>query len=181
MDKYNTLPPHIKPEGSHLRYHCSNGRSFIFDRCDLPFFVGTMCTVDERGDVTANRKKDLISHILLGVGRDSVVDHINGDPFDNRRSNLRVATIFQNHWNYKISERNSTGFKGIYPDKKTEGFHARICEHGRRHYLGLFSSAIEAAKAYDQAARSYFGEFATLNFPEHNERSCHRTGVMQHG
>ena len=122
MDKYNTLPPHIKPEGSHLRYHCSNGRSFIFDRCDLSFFVGTMCTVDERGYVTANRKKDLISHILLGVGRDSVVDHINGDPFDNRRSNLRVATIFQNHWNYKISERNSTGFKGIYPDKKTEGF-----------------------------------------------------------
>ena len=102
MDKYNTLPPHIKPEGSHLRYHCSNGRSFIFDRCDLPFFVGTMCTVDERGYVTANRKKDLISHILLGVGSDSVVDHINGDPFDNRRSNLRVATIFQNHWNYKI-------------------------------------------------------------------------------
>jgi len=163
---------HIRREGNYFRYVCSNGRSFIFDECDLPFFMQTICTVDERGYVTANRKKDLISHLLTGAEDGKVVDHINGDPFDNRRINLRVVTPLQNHWNYRLSSRNTTGFKGIYRDKRSNGYHARICENGRRHYLGLFHSDVEAALAYDEAARAYFGEYATLNFPDIHEQSC---------
>ena len=112
----------------------------------------------------------MVSHLLLSVGNDVVVDHINGNPFDNRRSNLRIASTVQNHWNYRISERNTTGYKGIYRDKRIEKYHARICEHGRRHYLGVFATAEEAARAYDSAARKFFGEFATLNFPEKHEQ-----------
>ena len=163
---------HIAKENGYYRYHCSNGRSFIFDECDLPFFSATTCTADERGYVTANRKKDMISHLLLGVGSEVVVDHINGDPFDNRRCNLRPASVDQNHWNYRLSVRNTTGFKGIYRDSKSEKYHARICEHGQRHYLGAFPSAVDAALAYDNAARLYFGEFAALNFPGKNEQGC---------
>ena len=162
----------IKQERGYYRYTCANGRSFIFDECDLFFFLSATCTVDERGYVTTNRKKDLISHVLLGAGKNVVVDHVNGDPSDNRRGNLRIASPVQNHWNYRLSERNTTGFKGIYKDSKSSGYHARICEHGRRHYLGLFPSPIEAAEAYDNAAREYFGEFATLNFPVASEQSC---------
>ena len=163
---------YIQREGSHFRYYCSNGRSFIFDECDLPFFIRTICTVDERGYVTTNRKKDMISHLLTGVEDGKVVDHINGDPFDNRWGNLRVVTPLQNHWNYRLSSRNTTGFKGIYRDKRTKGYHARICENGRRHYLGLYQSAVEAAAAYDDAARAHFGEYAALNFPDIHEQSC---------
>ena len=162
----------IHKEDGCCRYFCANGRSFIFDECDLPFFMSTVCTVDERGYVTANRKRDLVSHLLLGVDNSAVVDHINGNPFDNRRGNLRVVSPVENHWNYRLSERNTTGYKGIYRDNKSSGYHARICEHGRRHYLGLFPTPTLAALAYDNAARLYFGEFATLNFPSDGEQSC---------
>lgn len=130
----NSYPPKIEAIGQHYKYHCSNGRTFLFDECDLPYFMKTLCHVNERGYVTTNRKKDLISHILLSVDNKAVVDHINGDPTDNRRKNLRVVTNVQNHWNYGVSSRNTTGFKGIYKDSKSAGYHARICENGRRHY-----------------------------------------------
>lgn len=172
MDVQHKLPSHIKKENNYYRYFCSNGRSFIFDKCDLPFFIQKTCIADVRGYVTTNRKKNMVSHMLIGAGKEDIVDHINGNPFDNRRSNLRIATPTQNHWNYRLSSRNSTGYKGIYRDNKTNGFHARICEHGRRHYLGLYQSAKAAALAYDSAARMYFGDYATLNFPIENEQPC---------
>lgn len=161
----------IKRENDYCIYRCRNGRSFIFDVDDLDFFTHHICTVDGRGYVTIDRKKLLVSHLLLGVGADCIVDHINGNPFDNRKSNLRAVTATQNHWNYRKSKRNTTGFKGIYRDTKSDGYHARICENGRRHYLGLFPSAEDAARAYDEAARVYFGEYATLNFASSSEQS----------
>lgn len=60
----------IVVEKEYCRYRCTNGREFIFDKCDLPFFQNKICTVDERGYVTTNRKKNLVSHLLLSVGND---------------------------------------------------------------------------------------------------------------
>jgi hypothetical protein len=94
-----------------------------------------------------------------------VIDHINRNGLDNRRANLRLATVAQNAWNSK--KRNShSGYKGVCYDKVKQRWRAAIVNHGRRIHLGYFEDKIAAAKAYDEVAKKYCGQFALLNFPD---------------
>ncbi len=96
------------------------------------------------------------------------VDHINGDGLDNRRANLRPATHAQNMANRRLNANNKSGFKGVYWNKGSRKWHAQIACDGRKHHLGFYTSVIEAAHAYDDAATRLFGEYARINFPAHN-------------
>jgi len=93
-----------------------------------------------------------------------VVDHINGDGLDNRRANLRLATVAQNAWNSKKRNPRS-GYKGVWFAEDKGLWRAAIVYHGRRIHLGYFKDKIAAAKAYDYAAIKYYKEFARPNFP----------------
>jgi hypothetical protein len=102
-----------------------------------------------------------------------LVDHINGDGLDNRRSNLRSATNAENSKNQRIPVNNTSGFKGVAWHKRDMRWQAYIrLDDGRRH-LGTFTTAEDAAYAYDAAARELFGEFAWLNFPESPPANLH--------
>lgn len=95
------------------------------------------------------------------------VDHIDGDTTNNLATNLRLCTVHQNLCNRKINANNTTGFKGVHLLKSTGRFHAQIkYDKTIRVHIGYFATAVEAAKAYDVAAKKYHGEFARLNFPE---------------
>lgn len=96
-----------------------------------------------------------------------VVDHINGNALDNRRENLRLCTQSQNSKNQKMPCNNTSGFKGVVWDKANKKFAAQIKVDRKCKKIGRFETALEAAKAYDGAAKKYFGDFAKLNFPEH--------------
>jgi hypothetical protein len=89
--------------------------------------------------------------------RDIEIDHINGDPLDNRRNNLRPATRQQN----RANTRKSNPFKGAY--KHHNKWHARIRHGGVTHYLGAFSTPEQAAQAYNNKAIEFHKEFANLN------------------
>lgn len=96
----------------------------------------------------------------------SFVDHINHDGLDNRRANLRLANQRLNEWN----SRPQTSFKGKACSSRFKGVHrasggwiARIRVNYQRVYLGTFKSEMDAAAAYDDAARTHFGEWATFN------------------
>jgi hypothetical protein len=97
-----------------------------------------------------------------------LIDHVDGNGLDNRRANLRVATRAQNSMNMRLMTGTRTGFKGVarQPRSNANPWRAYIRVDGRSHWLGVFPTREAAARAYDDAALSMFGEFARLNFPQ---------------
>jgi hypothetical protein len=114
-----------------------------------------------------NKQLMYLHRHLLAVPANLFVDHINGDTLDNRRSNLRICSASENQRNQR-----KAGWKGVYrakPRTATESprYYSAICyrEKGNRRYirLGYFDTALEAAKAYNQAALNHYGKYACLN------------------
>ena len=99
------------------------------------------------------------------------VDHINHDPLDNRRCNLRLCTQAQNSANRRKLKTWSSRFKGVYWRSGQDKWVALIRAHNKRIFLGHHDSEEAAAMMYDAAALREFGEFACLNFPERREES----------
>ena len=85
----------------------------------------------------------------------SILDHINGNPLDNRISNLRIATPAENSQNRIRANNNSShGKLGLSFDKKKQLWRARIGLDGKRIYLGKFKSQDDAYQAYLNAKRA---------------------------
>ena len=156
----------IKNCGAYCRATIKNGRSFIFDTEDLPFILRYSWSVTSQGYVLGayKNKKPFKLHRLLLDNPDGVVDHINGNPSDCRKSNLRVATQHQNSFNSTLPKNSTTGYKGVCWDKKHNKYMAHIHPNGKMKFLGYFDNPIEAALAYDEAAFLYYGQYAKPNF-----------------
>jgi hypothetical protein len=102
----------------------------------------------------------------------SLTDHINGNGLDNRRSNLRPASPTGNSFNQRTRRDNTSGYKGVSWVAKRGTWRAYIQVEGRMLHLGAFVDPADAARAYDEAARKFAGEFACVNFPEPHERGA---------
>ena len=114
-----------------------------------------------------HRGKTIRMHqFIMKPPKGMVVDHIDGNGLNNRRSNLRICTRPENNLNRRRNPNTATGFKGVWRDKKTGKYWAHTQLKGKRIRLGAFDTAVEAAHAYDRKAIELFGEFARLNFPE---------------
>lgn len=162
---------HFADEGEYERCTLRGGRSFIFDREDLPLVQQYNWSMDRYGYVLGNlhghRKSSTVRlhRLLMNAPDGMIVDHINGDPSDCRRENLRIATQQQNTQNAGLPSSSTTGYKGVCYDKKEGKYMAHIHPNGRMVFLGYFNDPIEAALKYDEAAFLYFGEYARPNFP----------------
>lgn len=88
------------------------------------------------------------------------IDHRNRNALDDRISNLRLCTQFQNVGNVGIAKNNTSGFKGVSWRKSRNKWIACIYREKKRIYLGSFDQPEEAHLAYAEAAKSQWGEFA---------------------
>lgn len=111
------------------------------------------------------RKTVTMGRLILGLkNKDGKqCDHIDRDPFNNTRLNLRVATLSQNQANKSLTSRNTSGYKGVTFEKDRNKWKAVISINNQQYNLGRFFSKEQAARAYNEAALKYYGQFAVLN------------------
>lgn len=103
-----------------------------------------------------------------------MIDHVNHDGLDNRRSNIRVCTNSENQHNSNARKRNknnTSGFRGVSWNTTAKRWRAAIKKNLKDIFLGYFSTAEEAGHAYDKKAKELFGEVAVLNFPQELEQN----------
>ena len=96
-----------------------------------------------------------------------MIDHANQNGLDNRKTNLRFATRAQNMQNRRKFKTGCTSkYKGVihrnYHNRR-KLWNGYINVNRRRIHLGCFLTELEAARAYDEAARKYHKEYACLN------------------
>jgi AP2 domain len=120
----------------------------------------------QRHQRTLLGEKTILMHrVIIDAPNGIEVDHIDGDTLRNLRENLRHATTAQNQHNREKLLNNTSGYKGVAWHKRDKKWRVDITFNRKTFHIGYFEDKEEAARAYDEAAKKYHGEFARLNFP----------------
>ncbi len=124
------------------------------------------------------RKSSVVFMTSEILRTNKLIDHKDHNKLNNQKHNLRICTNSQNQQNQvKTKNKTSSKYKGVCFNKRNKKWQANIrlqdcLKQKNSTHLGLYLEEENAARAYDDAARYYFGEFASLNFPEEGEISC---------
>jgi hypothetical protein len=112
-----------------------------------------------RGSSKAMYMHRLIMKAKVG----EIVDHIDGNRLNNKRSNLRVVSVSQNSQNSYQKYKSTSMFKGVSWDSRLKKWRVDIRVKGRKRFLGKFEDVLDAALAYDVAALEFYGNDAMTN------------------
>ncbi|GAB2022123.1 hypothetical protein RyT2_11970 [Pseudolactococcus yaeyamensis] len=143
----------------------SSRRHFIFDVEDYERVSSYTWYVTPKAYVMTSIKTPyctILHRFITRANNGQYVDHINGNPEDNRKCNLRICTNAQNAYNQKVRSNNTIGFKGV--SKTHSGrYRSYINKNYRQINLGIYNTPEEAAHAYDEVATLLHGKFARTN------------------
>jgi DNA polymerase-1 len=160
-------PDDYRHLSKHKWYAYPNGKTFYAARA---------------ATINGIKKRYLPMHrAVLKVPANMFVDHINRNGLDNRKANLRPATHAQNSCN-RAKRSNGTcasKYKGVTARSERKSYQAQIRVNGNPIFLGSFRDEVQAAKAYDRAAKKYHCQYAVLNFPDAGRRSGWRRGIVE--
>ena len=115
-------------------------------------------------EMTGKRIHLPIHRFIMGLpfGDSREVDHIDGNPLNNQRANLRVCTGKENARNKRTPTKSRAGLKGVYWRESRKKWIAQITVNGVHTYLGSYNTPEEAHAAYCEAAPRYHGEYANF-------------------
>ena len=99
--------------------------------------------------------------IMKGKSKEdkTIYDHKNRNSLDNRKNNLRIASVSENGMNVKTRKNNTSGMTGVQQAKDGKWI-ATIRIDKKRTYLGRFEKKDEAIIERLKAEKEYYGEFA---------------------
>ena len=145
-----------------------DGKTFLVSPDDYEDYIdGYRFCLSNKGYVMYSGRKDglngkYLHRIIMDDPEDLLVDHINRNPLDNRRENLRIVTQQENNMNQGINKNNKSGVSGVCRDKKSNKWRAQIMYKYKKIYLGCFDTLEDAAKAREDGEIKYFGDFRPM-------------------
>lgn len=160
-----------------LKIRIGKDRFALVDQADYDFIKDYLwyCSANKwgayvqgfpKGQAGNNRKRVSMHRVILNAPKGMCVDHINGNGLDNRRGNIRLCTPAENSYNRKLQHNSTSGHRGVYWHKASRRWRARISYARENISLGYYNNLEDAAKAYKEAAKKYYGEFCPIEKPE---------------
>ena len=138
---------------------CEEMARALIDLDDVDKVKDIKWGINNTGRVGSSKPRVKLHRFIMDPPDDMVVDHINHNPLDNRKSNLRICTTQQNNMNRKTNSNNISGTAGVHWNKSNCKWRARIAVAGKSISLGCYSTKEEAIEARRQAELEYFGEY----------------------
>lgn len=143
-------------------YTSNTNKPFYFDKEDFEIIKDKCWFENDQGYiVSTDREKSghvRLHRLILGADEGEIVDHINCNKKDNRKSNLRYASRQTNGINRPCNKNNKLKVKGVSLNK--DKYDARIMVDGKNINLGRYENIFDAIDARKIAEQLYFGEFA---------------------
>lgn len=155
-------------DGKTMAGTLSGGHAFLFDREDFQIVKSRNWYPNrkfgEKGTVyVIDREGNQLHQILLKPPKRYEVDHIDLDPLNNKRENLRVCTHQQNQCNQPTQVNNTSGVTGVSFYQPRQKYRARIKASQYDIHLGYFHTFLEAVQARNEGIKLMFGEYGRLN------------------
>ncbi len=149
------------------------GTRVFIDKEDAIKYVGIKLYVTTHGYVGVYRygekSRSYLHREITAAKSAEVVDHINGNKRDNRRSNVRVCAQADNTYNKKINSRNKTGVTGVRWDNQRLKWAVQISHNNKTMSLGRFDDFDSAVNARRNAEIKYHGEYAAIKGAQREE------------
>lgn len=151
----------------------ASGRECFVDDCDFDTTSEHKWTVFSVGNCSyaftkiGPEQKTLLMHrMILSAKNGQVIDHIDGNGLNNVRSNIRFCTQSQNKMNSRSFHKGTSSYKGVCRHNGVKKkWQAYVNVNQKKIKLGYYETEEQAARAYDEAAKKHYGEFARVNFP----------------
>lgn len=152
-----------------------SGNKFYIEIDDLEKIKKYYWRMESNGGFIAyipfsNGKQIKMHRYIMDCYDEHVVDHINHDRFDNRRSNLRIVEIINNTQNQPIKSNNTSGCPGVCWNKRKQKWMSRITVNKNKVFLGYYDDIKDAIKVRKEAEEKYFKQYSYDNSMKLSER-----------